>query len=95
VGLERGQKRRDPFDQGVVDDSLVLKSLDIMLALLSLLVDLVLLGTDKGALVDIWVNLNIGIVAELQRILREASGERSILILFGRGRGRWGTVRRV
>ena len=41
----------------------------MVLALRALLVDLVLLGSDEGSLVDIGVNFNVGVVAELQRVL--------------------------
>lgn len=37
--------------------------------MVALLVNLSLLGTDEGALVDIWVYLNIRVVAELQSVL--------------------------
>ena len=40
-----------------------------MFALVALLVDLVLLGADKGPLVYIGVDLNVGVVAELESIL--------------------------
>jgi hypothetical protein len=40
-----------------------------MLALVSLLMDLVLLGTDEGAFVDIGVYFDVGIVAQLECVL--------------------------
>ena len=40
-----------------------------MLALLALLVNLVLLCADEGPLVDVWVNFDVGVVAELESVL--------------------------
>ena len=40
-----------------------------MLALVPLLVDLVLLGADEGAFVDIGVDFDVRVVAQLERIL--------------------------
>lgn len=70
---ERGQQRRNARQEAIVDDSLVLVRLDLELAVLALLVDLALLGADKGPLVDIGVNLNVRVVAELQRVLPACS----------------------
>lgn len=69
MSLERGKKGRDPLDQGIIDDSFVLVGLDLELALLALRMNLVLLGADEGPLIDIWMDLNIRVIAELQRIL--------------------------
>jgi hypothetical protein len=41
----------------------------LVLALESLLVDLVLLGPDEGALVYVGVYFDVGIVAQLERVL--------------------------
>jgi hypothetical protein len=41
----------------------------LVLALESLLVDLVLLGSDEGALVNVGVDFDVGVVAQLERIL--------------------------
>jgi len=70
MSLEGGKKGRDPLDQGIIDDSFVLVGLDLELALLALRMNLVLLGADEGSLVDIWMDLNIRVIAELQRILK-------------------------
>ena len=47
----------------------VLEAIDAEFALQALLVDLVLLGSDKGSLVDVGVYFNVRVVAELQRVL--------------------------
>lgn len=72
--LESGQKARDPLDQSIIDLALVFQCLDMELALLALRVDLVLLGTNKRSLVDIWMDLDVGIIAELESILHGTSG---------------------
>jgi hypothetical protein len=41
----------------------------LVLALESLLVDLVLLGSDEGALVYVGVYFDVGVVAQLERVL--------------------------
>lgn len=65
MGLERREQRIDPLEQALVDDALVLVGLDLVLALESGLVDLVLLGSDEGALVDVGVDFDVRVVAEL------------------------------
>ena len=56
----------------------------MILALESLLVDLVLLGSDEGALVHVGVDFDVGIVAQLERVLGSSAlrfslvGERRI-----------------
>jgi hypothetical protein len=57
--LQCREEAADPFKQAIVDNSLVLVGLDLVLALESLLVDLVLLGSDEGTLVDVWVDFDI------------------------------------
>ncbi len=69
MGFEGGKEGGDTLDQGVVDDALVLKGLDLVPALLPLGVDLALFGTDEGSLVDIGMDLDIRVVAELEGIL--------------------------
>lgn len=71
MGPQRGQERRDALHQAIVDDALILERLDLMLPLLTLLVDLVLLGADKGPLVDVGVNFDIRVITELQGVLDE------------------------
>lgn len=44
----------------------------MMFSLRSFLVDLVLLCTDKRPLVDVGVDFNIGVIAELQSILESS-----------------------
>ena len=69
VGSEGGEEGRDALQQAVVDDALVLEGFDVLFALLALLVDLVLLCADKGAFVDVGMDLDIGVIAELQVVL--------------------------
>lgn len=57
------------MNQGVVDLSLVFKGHDLVLALLSLHVDLVLLCPDEGPLVHVGVDFNVGVIAQLQSVL--------------------------
>ncbi len=65
MGLEGVEERGDALDQGIIDDALILESLDVILALLALSVDLILLGSDERSLVDVWVYLDVGVIAEL------------------------------
>jgi hypothetical protein len=41
-----------------------------MFALFTFLMDLILFGADKGAFVDVWVDFNVGVVAQFESILR-------------------------
>jgi hypothetical protein len=69
MGLERLQEAADALGEAIVDLSFVLERLDLVPPLLALLVDLVLLGADKGPLVDIGVDFNVGVIAELEIVL--------------------------
>ena len=51
-----------------------------MLAFGSLLVDLVLFGADEGAFVDIGVDFDIRVVAQLESILAMSASSFSLLI---------------
>lgn len=44
-----------------------------MLSLVTLLVDLVLLGAYERAFVNVWVDFNVGIVAQLEGVLNQVS----------------------
>lgn len=70
MALEGVQEAGNSLDQAIVDLALVLECLDVELALLALGVDLILLGTDKGSLVDVRMNLNIRVIAQLEGVLR-------------------------
>ena len=59
MGLQGVQQAADPSEQAIVDDPLILVGLDLVLALESLLVNLVLLCADEGALVDVGVDFDI------------------------------------
>lgn len=69
MGLEGRKQARDARDEPIIDDALVLVLLDMELALLALLVDLVLLCADEGALVDVGVHFDVGVVRELEGVL--------------------------
>ncbi len=45
----------------------------MVLALESLLVDLILLGPDEGALVYVGVYFDVGVVAQLERVLESSA----------------------
>lgn len=66
--LEGFEKLVDAGEQSVIDNALVLQGLDLVAALLSLLVNLSLLGSNKRTFVDIGVDLDIRVVGELQGI---------------------------
>jgi hypothetical protein len=70
IGFEGSQKAGYALHQSIVDLTFILESLDLQSALLALGVDLVLLGADEGSLIDIGVDLDVGIIAELQIVLR-------------------------
>jgi hypothetical protein len=69
---EGSQELRDALQEAVIDDALVLERLDFMFPLLTFLVNLVLLGSDEGSLVDVGVDLNVGVIAELQGVLESS-----------------------
>jgi len=68
-GLQRVKQVVYALDQAIVDDLLVLEGLDLVFAIDTLLVDLILLCADEGALVDIGMNFDIGIVRQLESVL--------------------------
>ena len=49
----------------IVDETLELQGGDVVLALIAFHVDLVLLGADEGPLIDIGMDLNVGVIAKL------------------------------
>lgn len=69
MGLEGSQESIDAAEEPIVDDPLILVGLDFVLPLKALLMDLVLLCTNKGTFVYVWVDLNIGVVTQLEGIL--------------------------
>lgn len=73
---QRLQEAADALGEAIVDLPFVLERLDLVPPLLALLVDLALFGTDKGPLVDVGVNFNIGVIAELEIVLYKK--ERSV-----------------
>lgn len=71
VGFQCVEQRGDALDQGVVDLSLVLEDDDLLLAVLTLLVDLGLFRADEGALVYVGVDFDVGVIAKLESVLVE------------------------
>jgi len=59
MGPQGSKESIDPLEQAIINDPLIFIGVDFVLALESLLVDLILLCTDKGFLVDIWVDFDI------------------------------------
>jgi len=69
VALQRRKEAIDTFEQTIVNDTLVFQCRDLVSATSSLLMDLRLLGSNEGFLIDVWVNFNVRIVTELDSIL--------------------------
>lgn len=67
--LQRVEQVVYAVDEAIVDDLLVLEGLDLVFAIDTLLVDLVLLCTNEGALVDIGMDFDVGIVRQLESVL--------------------------
>lgn len=67
--LQSRKKSVDAVEESIVDDTLVFVGCDLVLALLALLVNLVLLCADEGTLVNVWMNFDVGVVAELESVL--------------------------
>lgn len=57
--LEDIKKVVDAGKETIINDTLVLEGLDLVFALGTLLVNLVLLCSNEGLLIYIWVNLNV------------------------------------
>jgi hypothetical protein len=68
-GLQRVEQVVYALDQTIVDNLLILEGLDLVFAIDTLLVDLVLLCADERTLVDIGVDFDIGIVRQLESVL--------------------------
>lgn len=71
MGFQSGEEAPNAAEEAIVDDALVLQSDDLVLAELALLVDLILLCADEGSFVDIWVDFDVRVVAQLESILGE------------------------
>jgi hypothetical protein len=52
-----------------VQSRLELQGSDLLLAGITFLVDLVLLGANEGSLIDVGVHLDIGVVTQLESVL--------------------------
>jgi hypothetical protein len=72
-GLQRVEQVVYALDQAIVDDLFILEGLDLVFAIDTLLVDLILLCADERTLVDIGVDLDIGIVRQLESVLEWSS----------------------
>jgi hypothetical protein len=67
--FECSEETIDPFEETIIDYSLVFICVYLVLSLESLLVNLVLFGTYEGAFVNVWVNFNVRVVAQFESIL--------------------------
>ena len=67
--LQRVEQVVYTVDQAIVDDLFVLEGLDLVFAIDTLLVDLVLLCTNERTLVDIGMDFDVGIVRQLESVL--------------------------
>jgi hypothetical protein len=71
VGFEGREKTIDAGHKTIVDDALILEGGDLVTAVLPLLVDLILLGSNEGPLVDVGMDLDVRVVAELEGVLEQ------------------------
>ena len=67
--LQCSEESINALEEPLVDDSLVLVCLDLVLALESLLMDLILFSSNERAFVNVGVDFDVGIVAQLESIL--------------------------
>jgi hypothetical protein len=72
-GLQRVEQVVYTLNETIVDDLFILEGLDLVFAIDTLLVDLILLCADERTLVDIGVDLDIGIVRQLESVLEWSS----------------------
>lgn len=66
--LEGFEKLVDAGEQSVIDYALIFQGLDLVAALLSLLMDLSLLGSNERTFVDVGVDLDVRVIGQFQRI---------------------------
>ena len=59
VGFQGCEEVVDADHEAIVDDALILESGNLMATMISLLVDLILLGSNEGALVDVGMDFDI------------------------------------
>jgi hypothetical protein len=85
VRLQGSEESIDPFEQAIVDNPLVLVGFNLVLSFESLLMDLILLCADEGALVDVGVDFNVRVVAQFESVL-VLSALRFSLVVWGRGK---------
>jgi hypothetical protein len=69
VRPQGSDKGIDPFKKSIVNDPLVLVGFDFILPFKALLMDLILLCSDEGALVDVGVDFNVRVVTQLECVL--------------------------
>lgn len=65
VRAKGGEEGGDALEEAIVDDAFVLEDLDVVFALEAFLVDLGLFGADEGAFIDVGMDFDVGVVAEL------------------------------
>lgn len=70
--MKGGDEGVGPGDHAVIEFPFVFHCRDLTAAVGPLLVDLGLFGPDEGPFVDIGVDLNVGVVRELESVLEEA-----------------------
>lgn len=68
MGAQAGEQTVDAGEEAIVDDAFIAEGGDFVLALEAGLVDLVLLGADEGAFVDVGVDFDVGVVGELEGV---------------------------
>lgn len=68
--LERREQPVDTAKEALIDDALVFQCIDLLFPVEALLVDLVLFCPDKRTLVDVGMDFNVRVIAELKIVLR-------------------------
>ena len=81
MGFQSCDKRIDPLEQALIDDSLIFVRLDLVLPLEALLVDLVLLGANERLFIDVRVDFDVRVVAQFESVL-ELSALRFSLVVW-------------
>jgi hypothetical protein len=69
VRFENSKQLVDALEEAIIDYTFVFEGFNLMLALRTLLMNLILLCTDKRSFVDIGMNFDVGVITELQGIL--------------------------
>lgn len=69
MGFECREQPVDAKHEAIVDYALVLQCLDLVSTSVAFLVDLGLFGADEGALVDVGMDFDVGVVGQLESVL--------------------------